>query len=195
MALATYGVPVTTQREIADQLGLPIHPPKVEVFDLTDSTNTDPKSRVRTVDEYRVEPFGLYMARSMEGHATLRYVRSWLLPALDLRVSVFDWKPGCGHDQDFYLDVAEVERGQQRWHTRDLYLDISVGTGRFARVLDVDEFLLATRSELLDPATSQRAMESAYRAVDGIAAHGYDLDRWLATLGLELAWSPRREPF
>ena len=40
-----------------------MHPPKHETFDLAGRTNTDPKGFVRAVDEYRLCPWGLYMAR------------------------------------------------------------------------------------------------------------------------------------
>ncbi|GAB3299820.1 ribonuclease FAU-1 family protein [Parasphingorhabdus pacifica] len=182
---------MTTQREIAEQLGLPIHPPKVETFDLTRGTNTDPKKRAREVDEFRVESFGLYMARSTPGHARLRHVESWLLPDLGLRVSRWRWWPGHEQDLDYYLDVAEVTTGSTQWHTVDHYLDIEVGDRRWARLRDIDEFALATGAGLLDTATAQRALETAYDAVDGLARHGYDLDRWLREKGVDLSWQPQ----
>ena len=183
---------MTTQREIADRLGLPVHPPKTEVFDLAAGTNTDPKGHVRAVDEYRVEPFGLYMARPLPGHPRLAYVESWLLPALGLRVSRWSRHPGQESDLDYYLDVVDVERGTEQWSTIDLYLDVEIRTGRDARLLDVDEFVIATKADLLDAETAQRALETANAAVEGVARHGYDLVKWLRANGIELPW--RRHP-
>jgi uncharacterized protein len=180
---------VTTQREIAEQLGLPIHPPKQEIFDLEARTNTDSKKLVRTVDEYRVEPFGLYMARSMADHPRARYVESWLLPDLGLRVTDWVWKPGVERDQDFYLDIVDIHRSPTQWQTVDYYLDIIVRTGTDAKVLDVDEFVVALQAQLMDAETAQRAMETTYRTVDGLARHGYDLPAWLREHGIELTWS------
>ncbi len=184
-------IPVTTQREIADSLGLPIHPPKVELFDLVPGTNTDSKQHVRPVDEYRVEPFGLYMARPAVGHPRFSYLESWLLPELDIRVTDFWWTPGHERDQDFYVDVVRVEPGAEQWRSVDLYLDIVVGTGRFAEVVDADEFLTALRADLLDDATAQRAMATTHATVDGLARHDYDLSSWLAEKGIELRWRER----
>lgn len=180
---------MTTQREIAERLGLPIHPPKVEIFDLEHRTNTDSKSRVRHVDEYRVEPFGLFMARPMADHPRATYVESWLLPDLGIRVTDWEWKPGAGRDQDFYLDIVDVERGSKQWRSVDYYLDITVRAGRGAEVLDIDEFLVAARADLLDPATAQRALEITYATTDGLARHDYDLARWLGDKGIELRWN------
>ncbi|QUH00617.1 DUF402 domain-containing protein [Saccharopolyspora erythraea] len=179
---------MTTQREIADRLGLPVHPPKTEIFDLAARTNTDPKQIVRDVDLYRVEPFGLYLARPMPGHPRLRYLWSWLLPGLGLRISRFDWQPGHSRDLDFYLDVVGIERGEDRWRTVDHYLDIEVRTGREARLLDIDEFLVATKADLLDEPTARRALETACAAVEGLARHDYDLAKWLRHNGIELSW-------
>ncbi|MGH3838428.1 MAG: DUF402 domain-containing protein, partial [Pseudonocardiaceae bacterium] len=64
-----------------------IHPPKVELFDLDAMTNTDPKGVVRTVREYRVEPFGLYLARDVIDHPSICALESWLLPELGLRIT------------------------------------------------------------------------------------------------------------
>lgn len=182
---------MTTQREIADRLGLPIHPPKVETFDFEPRTNTDSKQLVRTVDEYRVEPFGLYMARPMADHPKLTYMESWLLPDLGLRVTDFHWRPGHERAQDFYVDIVSIETGPVRWRSVDLYLDIAVGTGRYAEVLDVDEFLVALRADLLDDATAQHAMETMHTTLDGLARHRYDLPCWLREHGVELSWRGR----
>ncbi|MDA3628740.1 DUF402 domain-containing protein [Saccharopolyspora sp. WRP15-2] len=180
---------MTTQREIAEKLGLPVHPPKVEVFDLAAGTNTDPKGHVRTVQRFHRESFGLYLARTMPGHPQLAALESWLLPPLGLRVTRWDWHPGHERDLDFYLDVVDVEVGEQCWRTVDHYLDVEVRTHRGADLLDADEFVLAVRAELLDAETAQRAMERAYTAVDGLARHGYDLSAWLREHGIELSWN------
>lgn len=182
---------MTTQREIADSLGLPIHPPKVEVFDLDRHTNTDSKQHVRQVEEYRVEPFGLYMARPAVGHPHFSFLESWLLPDLGLRVTDFWWVPGHERDQDFYLDVVTVQPGARQWRSVDLYLDIVVGSGRYAEVVDADEFVTALRADLLDDGTARAAMATTHSAVDGLARHRYDLHAWLRESGIELSWRER----
>lgn len=179
---------MTTQREIAEQLGLPVHPPKVEVFDLVAGTNTDPKGHLRPVQRFHREPFGLYLARTMPGHPTFAALESWLLPAPGLRVTRWHWHSGHERDLDFYLDVVDVETGDRRWRTVDHYLDVEVRDGRGAELLDIDEFVVAVRAGLLDAATAQRAMERACAAVDGLARHGYDLSAWLRDSGIELSW-------
>lgn len=182
---------MTTQREIADQLGLPIHPPKVEVFDLRARTNTDSKHLVRPVDEFHVAPFGLYMARPMVDHPRAHYVESWLLPELGIRVTDWHWKPGCARDQDFYVDIAEIHPDAEQWRSVDHYLDLVVHTGERAQVLDVDEFLTAVRADLLDGATAEAAMRTTYAVLDGLVAHDHDLSEWLRAQGVELTWRAR----
>jgi predicted RNA-binding protein associated with RNAse of E/G family len=165
-----------------------IHPPKHETFDLRARTNTDPKGIVRAVDVYTVAPWGLYMARPTPGRAQFHYLQSWLLPALDLRVSKFHFNPGHERDQDFYLDVGRYTAGAQCWHAEDHYLDLVVRTGVDTRLLDVDELLLAVRGDLLTPDVADRAVQAAVRAVDGLARHGHDLNRWLASYEMVLTW-------
>jgi predicted RNA-binding protein associated with RNAse of E/G family len=165
-----------------------IHPPKVEVFDVRASTNTDPKGFVRDVAEYRVEPFGLYMAREVPDHPSIAYLESWLLPSLGLRATDFWMRLGHERDEDFYLDIVDVIVNGQVWRTIDHYLDIVVRLGRGLEVLDVDELTGALVAELIDQRTAQRALLTAFRTVDGLATHGYDLLGWLASSGVTLTW-------
>jgi predicted RNA-binding protein associated with RNAse of E/G family len=166
-----------------------IHRPKVELFDLDAMTNTDPKGVIRTVREYRVEPFGLYLARDVEDHPSLRALESWLLPEMGLRISDWFYSPGHERDQDFYLDVVRIDVNGRRWRTEDHYLDLVVRTGRSVDVLDTDELLDAVAAGLLDRSAAQAALTTTYRTVDGLARHGYRLDRWLSTVGAWLTWS------
>lgn len=163
------------------------HPPKREIFDLDARTNTDPKGHIRAVDEYRVEPWGLYMARPAD-HPRFRYIESWLLPALGLRVTVFHFTAGHEQDQDYYVDVGDFADDGRRWRSEDHYLDLVVRTGRGTELLDVDELLDAHRAGLLDRRATESAIHTAAAAIDGIAAHGHDLLAWLAALGAPIAF-------
>jgi uncharacterized protein len=173
-----------------------IHPPKVELFDVAAMSNTDPKGFRRVVDEYRLEDFGLYMARPMPGHSELRYVESWLLPELGLRVSKWHRHPGSDRDEDFYVDLVDIDphfgdrtgASGPMWRVVDIYLDILVHTGRRLTVLDTDELLAALNGGLIVPETAQRALERVYRTVQGITRHGYDIEAWLSEHAAHLTW-------
>ncbi|MFB9908643.1 DUF402 domain-containing protein [Allokutzneria oryzae] len=167
-----------------------IHPPKVEVFDVDAGTNTDPKGFVRQVDEYRTEPFGLYMARPTPGHPRLAYFRSWLLPDLGLRVGRWSWHPGCEESFDYYLDVVNISRVGNVWRTKDLYLDLLVTTGSAIEVLDIDELLTALGSGLIAAEEAERALAVTHSTVDGVSRNGYDLEKWLTERGIALSWKP-----
>lgn len=164
------------------------HPPKFEAFDPESKTNTDPKGIVRDVDEFRVRPFGLYMARPTPGHAQFHYLESWLVPELGLRITDFWFKPGRERDQDFYLDIVEASCEGSRWVSNDLYLDIVLREGRDLHVLDTDELLAAAGEGMITAHTAGRALETAYSSVEAIAKHGYRLEPWLSTLDIELTW-------
>lgn len=165
-----------------------MHPPKHETFDLTGRTNTDPKGVVRAVDVYTLRPWGLYLARPTPGRAQFHYLESWLLPALGLRATVFHFNPGHERDQDFYLDVGEYTAGEAVWRSVDHYLDLVVRTGIGVELTDVDELMDAVRQGLLDTDDAERAVARAVTAVDGLARHGYDLQRWLSDIGAPITW-------
>jgi hypothetical protein len=189
MTVSSHLLPAARRGDSADVVD--VHPPKIENFDLTARTNTDPKGFVRTVDEYRVEPFGLYMAREVQGHRTLAYRESWLLP--DLGIQITDWyhHPGHERDQDFYIDIGLIRPGERRWQLVDLYLDVVLRSGRGLDVLDADELLAATAEGFIDARTAQQAMETTFRTVDQLAAHDYDVAKWLAEQDIELSWRRR----
>ncbi|WP_084467451.1 DUF402 domain-containing protein [Actinokineospora inagensis] len=168
-----------------------VHPPKVELFDPTRMTNTDPKGFIRPVDEYRRTPHGLYMSRPVDGHPRIAHFESLLLPRAGLRVSKWRGRPGVDLGHDFYIDVVDVTVAGGEWRTVDLYLDVLVRTRRDLRVEDSDELLAAFRAGLIDLATTQRAMERAHDTVDGIARTGYDVDAWLAGQDIAAPWASR----
>ena len=165
-----------------------MHPPKTITFDVPGMVNVDTKGIERPVDVYTETPFGLYMSRAMVGRPTAHWVESWLLPDLGLCVTDWWWNPGHERDQDFYLDVCSITRDSGRYLLTDHYLDILVHQGRAAEVIDVDEFAEAVGSRLMDAETAEVALQRTFHAVDRLAAHGHDLDAWLATLGITLGW-------
>lgn len=128
------------------------------------------------------------MARPTPGRLQFHYLESWLLPELGLRANVFHFNPGYERDQDHYLDVAAITVGTQVWRTEDHYLDLVVRTGRGTEVIDVDELLCAHHHGLLSTETAAQALTTAVSAVGGLAAHGHDLNAWLAGIGVELTW-------
>ncbi|WP_037363394.1 DUF402 domain-containing protein [Amycolatopsis orientalis] len=169
-----------------------LHPPKVETFDPAARVNIDNKGIRRDVEEFREEPFGLYLARPTPGRAQFHYLESWLLPELGLRITDFWFSPGHERDQDFYLDVVRVHRDGPRWIATDLYLDLVLKDKISVRVIDTDELLAAVAGKLLSEKEGEYALEAAYAAVEGLAAHGYDLTAWLSTKDITLGW--RRHP-
>jgi predicted RNA-binding protein associated with RNAse of E/G family len=165
-----------------------MHPPKRATFDVPAMVNIDTKGEPRAVDEYRLTDFGLYMSRAMVGRRSAHWMESWLLPDLGLCVTDWWWRPGHEREQDYYVDICEITRDGDRWELTDHYLDIVVRNRIDARVIDVDEFVAAVALGLLDPPAAEAAMRRTHHAVDRLAAHDHDLDRWLAGLGIRLSW-------
>ncbi|OBK92701.1 hypothetical protein A5645_23295 [Mycobacterium asiaticum] len=143
---------------------------------------------MRAVDEYVLQPWGLYLARPTPGRAQFHYLESWLLPSLGLRATIFHFNPGHERDHDHYLDIGEYTPGPTVWRSEDHYLDIEVRTGRNAELADVDELFTAVRQGLLAPDVAELAVRRAVAAIDGLARNGYDLSRWLGSHDIQLTW-------
>jgi predicted RNA-binding protein associated with RNAse of E/G family len=107
---------------------------------------------------------------------------------LGLRATVFHFNPGHEREQDYYLDVGQYTHGATAWHSEDHYLDLVVRTGIGTELTDVGELLNAVRYRLLSAAKAERAILHAFAAVEGLARHGHDLQRWLSANAIELTW-------
>lgn len=165
-----------------------LHPPKRETFDPVAMTNTDSQGRVRPVDQFRELPFGLYMDRGAD-HPSFHRLESWLLPALNVRVSRFHFNPGFERDQLAYVDIAKVWRDGDRWHTEDWYLDLIEHPGRPVELLDVDELLAAQAAGLIEPADAEQAIRVAAQVAGSITFHGHSVDTWLGAHDFPIDWS------
>lgn len=162
------------------------HPVKEETFDVAAKLNVDPKGFHRTVDEYRVTDFGLYMARGAD-HPKFGYLESWLLPDFNLRVSIFHFREPV--EQDFYVDITDIAKHGDTWTTRDLYLDLVSVTGSPVEVLDTDELSEATAAGLITAREAEMAIDTTLDAVEGITRHNDDVMAWLAARGVRLTWA------
>ncbi|WP_330253925.1 DUF402 domain-containing protein [Nocardia sp. NBC_00565] len=171
------GPPMTTQLR-----------PQVEHFNIAELTMTDPKGYVRPIDRVHVEPWGLYVARTVNG-PRIQYLETWLLPELWLRVTIAHYQTGHHRDQDYCLHIGEYTRVEpKRWKSMDQYLEIAVRHGRTADLRGVDELLAAHAAGLIDTDHAHRALDRATTALASLAAHGHEVESWLATREITLTW-------
>lgn len=164
------------------------HPPRVEHFHLAELTLTDSRGFVKQVETYHVEPFGLYLARTVE-NPHFRYIESWLLPALSLRVTVRHRGPGHDRGQTHYLEIGDYAAvGPKKWRAEGHYLHIVARPGQPAELICVDELLSAHAAGRIDTPRTCATIQHATAVVEGIAAHEHRLENWLATQGITLTW-------
>ena len=170
-----------------------MHPVKVSRLDLNAMTHEIGGVGRYPIGRSEVARHGLHLWRSMPGHPTLKAQEAHLLPALDLVVTRFIAHPGCPEHSRFYLDMGCIEPGPELWTVRDLYLDVIVQTSGVPILWDEDEYAEAVLEGHLTPGEQTRALLSAARVVNGLFAHGNDLELWLASLGIHLEWWQRAE--
>ncbi|MEV0336310.1 DUF402 domain-containing protein [Nocardia sp. NPDC050717] len=174
-------------RAVAAPTAAPPGRPRVEFFDVAELTSTDTRGFIRPVDRYEVQPWGLYLARTVGPRA--RYEECWLLPEPGVRATVAHDSPGHHRSHDYVLDIVEVERiGPKRWRATDYFLDVAVRRGRSATLLGTGELLAAHAAGQVDTASADRAFERAATVLDGLAAHDHDVERWLRAGNIALTW-------
>ncbi|WP_313550497.1 DUF402 domain-containing protein, partial [Corynebacterium sp.] len=122
-------------------------------------------------------------------HPKFGYLESWLLPQLGLRANIFHFRDGVEERQDFYIDVAEIDRNGDVWTTRDLYVDLISNTGEPIDVQDIDELSAATSAGLITAEEAEKAIDATLTAVEGITRYGDNAMEWLRALGMELTWA------
>ena len=159
-----------------------LHPVKSETFLVPERINIDPKGFKRAVDTYTETDFGL--------------LESWLLPELNLRVSIFHFRDKDKSDttrSDYYVDIVDIAvdtaNDTSTWHTRDLYVDLSCVVGEPVDVLDIDELAASTSAGIITADEAERAIEATLTAVDGITRHGDNILEWLTAQGYPLTWA------
>ena len=177
-----------------------LHPVKSETFLVPERINIDPKGFKRAVDTYTETDFGLYMARGAD-HPDFGYLESWLLPELNLRVSIFHFRDKDKSDSstsgttrsDYYVDIVDIAvdtaNDTNTWHTRDLYVDLSCVVGEPVDVLDIDELAASTSAGIITADEAERAIEATLTAVDGITRHDDNILEWLTAQGYPLTWA------
>ncbi|WP_433714846.1 DUF402 domain-containing protein [Nocardia sp. CA-084685] len=162
--------------------------PKIEHFNIAELTMTDPKGFVRPIDRVHIEPWGLYVARTVGGQR-IQYMETWLLPELWLRVTIVHYQPGHHRDLDYCLHIGEYTRIEpKRWKSMDQYLEIAVRHSRAAELRGVDDLLAAHSAGLIDTTHAHHALDRATKAMEGLAAHGHEVEPWLATKEITLTW-------
>ena len=177
-----------------------LHPVKSETFLVPERINIDPKGFKRAVDTYTETDFGLYMARGAD-HPDFGYLESWLLPELNLRVSIFHFRDKDKSDSstsgttrsDYYVDIVDIAvdttNDTSTWRTRDLYVDLSCVVGEPVDVLDIDELAASTSAGIITADEAERAIEATLTAVEGITRHDDNILEWLTSQGYPLTWA------
>jgi len=175
-----------------------LHPVKSETFLVPERINIDPKGFKRAVDTYTETDFGLYMARGAD-HPDFGYLESWLLPELNLRVSIFHFRDKSDGStsgttrSDYYVDIVDIAvdttNDTSTWRTRDLYVDLSCVVGEPVDVLDIDELAASTSAGIITADEAERAIEATLTAVDGITRHDDNILEWLTSQGYPLTWA------
>ncbi|WP_425147745.1 DUF402 domain-containing protein [Deinococcus sp.] len=165
-----------------------MHPVRVHTIDRKAETILLDGRYVRELERIERAPYGLHYANAVPDHPYLTHVEAHLLPALDLVISHFTDRPSAPNPSRFYLDMACLAEADGVWTIRDLYLDVVVRPDGTPFLHDSDEFAAAIQEGHLTQGEITRAALSAQRVVNGLFAHGNDLEAWLASLGVRLEW-------
>ena len=172
-----------------------IHPPTT--IELNLGAKTKVRDKGGEVERYDLDtvqrrPHGLLYAHLTPDNKHVTRHISHVLPSLSLQVTRFNWR-NTYHPYgayDYYIDViGEVRQNKEVWTVRDLYLDVLVLEGRWAKIIDTDEYLQAVDARHFLPGERDLALERTHWLVNGLGEHGYHLDSFLAEHQIHLDWT------
>ena len=151
--------------------------------------------RLGAVREERLEHFhlndtSLFWGLPVDG-TNVTYIRAHVLPASNLQVIKFGWKDDVRERDkiDYYIDIVSIpERSRERWHVRDLYLDLVVLEGERCEVLDTDEYLEALAEGHLGKLEAEHALTVAHATLNALSKYGNSLESYLSAQGIRLRW-------
>ena len=148
------------------------------------------KLRQEKPEHFRLDDISLFWALPVDG-TNIKSMQAHVLPAVELQVVKFGWKEHMPEQDkiDYYIDIVSItERSPERWHVRDLYLDVTVLEGKRAEVLDTDEYLAAVQAGFLTQQEAAFALTKTHELLNVLAKHGYSLEAYLNAQGIQLKW-------
>ncbi len=161
--------------------------------------NLEAKTKVRDkgeeVERYALDfahprAYGLAYAHPVENKYVTRH-DSQVLPSLNLQITRFDWRTD-DHPYgkyDYYIDIiGEVEQNEEVWTVRDLYLDVLVLEGKWAKVVDTEDYLQAVDAGHFLADERELTLQRTHWLVNQLGEHGYSLERFLAQHDIRLEW-------
>lgn len=143
-----------------------------------------------TPEHFTVNETSLFWGLPLDG-TNINYMQAHVLPDPGFQVAKFGWKPRVPdkYKIDYYVDIVNItEHSEERWHVRDLYLDIVIIEGKYAEVLDTDEYLAAIGAGYLSQDEAALALTSLHNLLNILAEHGYSLEAYLASQNIKLEW-------
>ena len=161
------------------------------------SAKTKVRDKGGEVERYDLDliqrrPYGLLFKHPVENNKHVSHFATQVLPRLNLQITRFTWRNG-DHPYgayDYYIDiVGEVEQGDEVWTVRDLYLDVLIFEGRWAKIVDTDDYLQALGAGHFRPGERELTLERTHWLVNQLGEHGYHLDPFLAQHGVRLDWT------
>ena len=131
----------------------------------------------------------LFWAWPIDGE-NINYMQAHVVPELELQIVKFGWKPHVApwDKIDYYIDIITLETSAERWHLRDLYLDVTVVEGQRSSVLDTDEYLAALAAGYLTPQEAAFALTRTHDLLNALAGHGYSMEAYLGAQSVTLEW-------
>ena len=171
-----------------------IHPPTVITLDLEAKTKVRDKGE--EVERYTLDfayprAYGLFYAHQTEDNEHVTRVITQVVPMLNLQVTRFNWRD-TDHPfgaYDYYIDIiGEVEQNKEVWTVRDLYLDVLVLEGKWAKVVDTEDYLQAVDAGHFLAGERELTLQRTHWLVNKLGEHGYSLNRFLAQHDIRLEW-------
>lgn len=152
---------------------------------MTETIVKDGRKHEYPIEELEVYESYLHYKRNYVNHPYHQRIEYHLFPEENIGIySLVQYKDAVFDKSDvykYYVDMVGVEKADNKWSARDLYLDFMIMCDDKYYVVDVDEFNEAIKEKQL----GEKEVSDALTGLDNILKgyyEGFDIEKYIASL-------------
>lgn len=151
----------------------------------TESIRKDGRRHDYNIDWIKVFPNFLHFKRRYVNHQHHKYVEYFLFPNENIGIyKLYQYEDIVFEPSEvfkYYVDMVSVEKKDNSWIIKDLYIDFIIKQNNKYYVVDIDEFSYATKTKELDDTDVANALNGLDNILKGYYMD-FDIESYISRL-------------